>query len=144
MSVPVPALNVWLVDDDPFDVKLMLRAIDKLGLTWKIRIFRDGDEVCDAAGPGDPELPNLILLDMNLPRRNGREVLEFLRRQPKTQAIPVVIVTTSTRPTEVLACYKAGANTYLKKPRAFRELVGLLESVGDYWGNLAELPMRLG
>lgn len=144
MGNSLPPLKVWLVDDDPFDVKLMLRAARAAQLDWKVTTFCDGDKVCGAAASSRPELPHLILLDLNLPGRNGLEVLEVLRAQPNTQAVPIVIITTSCRPEEVKACYQSGANTFLKKPASYRELVELLTSLMSYWGRFAEFPSDLG
>lgn len=143
MGTSLQPLKVWLVDDDPFDVKLMLRAARAAKLDWSVDTFSDGEKVCQAAKER-PELPHLILLDLNLPGRNGREVLEVLRALPSTRAIPVVIITTSCRPEEVKACYQSGANTYLKKPASDRELIELLTSLMSYWGRFAEFPTGMG
>jgi two-component system response regulator len=142
-----PARAILLVEDNAADVKITQRAWRESGAAVDLRVVRDGEEALDyllRRGPhaADPDWrpPDLILLDLNLPRLTGREVLEKVRATPALRAVPVVVLTTSHRPEDVRALYAAGANTYIEKPQDFRRFVQVLQTIQAYWLEAALLP----
>jgi len=138
-------VRVLLVEDNPDDIEIARRAFKRRS-DVQTTVLRDGQEVLDAfceqaAGePPDGERPDMILLDLNLPRVNGFEVLERVRAEPSLRAIPVVVLTASAQPDDVLRAYQLGANSYIQKPVSFQEFSQLLEVVGTYWLTIAKLP----
>ncbi len=142
------AANVLLlVEDNPADIKITQRAFQESKLPVDLLVVRDGQEAVDyllrqgkyAAQP-DWRSPELILLDLNLPRLTGQEVLERIRNSDRLRTIPVVVLTTSRRDEDVRAVYAAGANTYIQKPQEFRQFVDVLRTIGTYWLETALLP----
>jgi two-component system response regulator len=138
---------ILLVEDNPADVEITRRALRDSGAPVELIVVRDGQEALDyllrqgshvAASPR--RLPDLILLDLNLPRLTGRDVLERLRATDTFRSVPVVVLTTSTRPEDVRALYAAGANTYIEKPPDFRQFVEVLKTIRHYWLDTALLP----
>jgi len=143
-----PAHAILLVEDNAADVAIARRALRASGITdVALVVVRDGQEALDyllRQGPhaqsADWRAPDLILLDLNLPRLTGHEVLRRVRATPELQAVPVVVLSTSNRPEEVRELYAAGANTYIEKPRDFGRFVGVLQAVRTYWLDTALLP----
>jgi CheY-like chemotaxis protein len=138
---------ILLVEDNPDDELLMLRALAKNDFTGGIVVVRDGVEALDYlfasgiyAGREADEMPHLILLDLNLPRLNGLEVLERLRSHERTRLLPVVILTSSNERQDVLDGYSLGANSYVRKPVDFEKFIGTIEQLKRYWLNLNEAP----
>ena len=137
---------ILLVEDNPADVKITQRALKESGLAVELIVVRDGREAVEyllCQGCHDVptwRLPNLILLDLNLPVMTGREVLEFVRATPALHIIPVIILTTSHRQEDIEQMYAAGANTYIEKPRDFVRFVDALRTIHRYWLDLALLP----
>jgi two-component system response regulator len=142
-----PAHAILLVEDNPADVKITQRALKESGLPVDLIVVRDGQEAVDYllrkgahASTGDWRSPDLILLDINLPRLTGREVLERLRATPALKAVPVVVLTTSTRREDIQQMYACGANTYIEKPQEFHRFVEVLQTIHRYWLDTALLP----
>lgn len=139
---------ILLVEDNPADVKITQRALRDSGLPVELIVVRDGQEAIDylfrqghhAQSNGSWRSPDLILLDLNLPRMNGREVLERIRNSPTLATVPVVVLTTSRRQEDVQQMYAAGANTYIEKPHDFQRFVQVLHTIHRYWLDLALLP----
>jgi chemotaxis family two-component system response regulator Rcp1 len=138
---------ILLVEDNAADVKITRRALRESGAPVELLVVHDGQEAVDyllrqgdhAADPGWRS-PDLILLDLNLPRLTGRQVLERIRATPQLKATPVVVLTTSHRPEDVRDLYEAGANTYIEKPQDFHRFVEVLRSIHHYWLDAALLP----
>ena len=138
---------ILLVEDNPADVLITQRALRDSGLSVELLVVRDGQETVDyllrqgdhQATPGWRS-PDLILLDLNLPRLNGREVLERIRSSPELKAVPVIVLTTSRRQEDVQEVYAAGANTYIEKPQDFGRFVEVLRTIHRYWLDTALLP----
>ncbi|SRR5579885_3113168 len=138
---------ILLVEDNAADVEITRRALRESAAPVELIVVRDGQEAVDyllrqgshAAAPRWRR-PDLILLDLNLPRLTGREVLERLRATEALRSVPVVVLTTSKRPEDVRAVYAAGANTYIEKPQEFRDFVEVLRTVRRYWLDTALLP----
>jgi CheY-like chemotaxis protein len=138
---------ILLVEDNPADIKITQRALRESASVVELIVVRDGQDAVEyllrqgphAASPGW-RCPDLILLDLNLPRLTGREVLERIRETPALRAIPVVVLSTSHRQEDVLDLYRAGANTYIEKPQDFARFVEVLQAIRRYWLETALLP----
>ena len=129
--------SILLVEDNPDDIALMLHALNDNRIANPVVIAEDGEQALQTLfGPheqAESGAPALILLDLNLPKRNGLEVLRELRNHPDTRLVPVVILTSSLEPRDRLNAYQAGANSYLRKPVDFDEFVHVAQQVGSYW-----------
>ncbi len=132
--------EILLVEDNPDDVELTRIAFNEAKIANKLVVVGDGAEALDylyARGKyadRDPnDLPSLVLLDLNLPKVDGREVLQAIRADEATKALPVVMLTTSTEPFDVQASYALGANSYIQKPVDFEQFVWAVKQVGLYW-----------
>jgi len=139
--------EILLVEDNPDDVELTLRAFRKSKIANEIVVARDGVEALDYlfatgqhAGRDNSTLPQLVLLDLKLPRLDGLQVLERIRANPKTSLLPVVILTSSTEQPDLLSGYKLGANSYIRKPVDFQEFVVAVRRLGLYWLLLNQPP----
>jgi two-component system, response regulator len=131
---------ILLVEDNPDDVELTIRAFNKNNISNKMIIANNGVEALDYLfGKGMykerdiKDLPILTILDLNLPKINGLEVLKTIRQNEITKLLPVVILTSSTQEEDVIACYKLGVNSYLPKPVDFIEFMETVKLLGLYW-----------
>lgn len=140
-------IHILLAEDDDNDVRITRRAIKKGGLDATIGVARDGQEALDMLFRRPPyegvERPDLVLLDINLPKINGVEVLRTVKRDPVLQAIPVLMLTTSACQEDVTTAYALGANTYICKPIRFARFVEVIRDVSVYWSRVARLPGRV-
>lgn len=132
--------TILLVEDDANDVTLIRRAFERAKLANPVQVVNDGEQaVAYLAGEGEYAdrarypLPVLILLDLKMPRKSGHEVLEWLKQQPGLKRVPVVVLTSSTETPDVNRAYDLGANSYLVKPVAFDDLLGMVKTLGVYW-----------
>ncbi len=131
---------ILLVEDNPDDVELTRLAFDEAKIANQLVVVGDGAEALDylfARGryaDRDPtEMPSIVLLDLNLPKVDGREVLQAVRANEATRTLPVVVLTTSTEPFDVEASYALGVNSYIQKPVDFEQFVWAVKQVGLYW-----------
>ncbi|MGB8702675.1 MAG: response regulator [Thermosynechococcaceae cyanobacterium] len=138
---------ILMADDDEDDRMLTAEALEESRLSNQIHFVKDGEEAMDyllRRGPySDPKLsprPGLILLDLNMPKKDGREVLRDIKGDPQLRRIPVVILTTSQAECDVYRSYDLGANTYIAKPVTFDSMVEVMRVLGRYWFTLVELP----
>jgi len=139
--------KILLVEDNPDDIELTLRAFSKQGIVNQIDVAQDGQEALDylfckgrfASRNGKP-LPSLVLLDLNLPRLDGIEVLKQLRAVKETRFIPVTILTTSQEEQDLLMSYELGANSYIRKPVDFHQFAEAVKQLGFYWLLLNKRP----
>lgn len=138
---------ILLVEDNPADVKITQRALRESAMPVELLIARDGEEAVaylqrQGRHAHDPDWrrPDLILLDLNLPRLTGRQVLERIRGTPAVCAVPVVVLSTSHRLEDVQDMYNTGANTYIEKPQDFNRFVEVLQAIRRYWLETALLP----
>jgi two-component system response regulator len=136
-----------LVEDNPDDEVLTLRALRKHNLVNEIVVARDGQEALDYlfgegeySGRDTRVLPQVILLDLNLPKVDGLQVLERLRAEPQTRHIPVVVLTSSNQEQDMLRSYDLGANGYVRKPVDFEQFLEAARQLGLYWLVLNEVP----
>jgi two-component system response regulator len=139
--------EILLVEDNPDDIELTRIAFEEAKVANLLHVVSDGAEALDylfARGrhaDRDPaELPSLVLLDLNLPKVNGREVLQAIRANEATRALPVVVMTTSAEPFDLDATYALGVNSYIRKPVDFEQFVWAVKQVGLYWLVLNETP----
>ena len=140
---------ILLVEDNPDDEALTLRALKKNNIENNIFVVRDGVQALDflfctnAYADRDPhDLPQLILLDIKLPKMDGLEVLRRIRADERTRLIPVVILTSSKEEQDLVEGYKGGANSYVRKPVDFDEFVAAMRQLGLYWLVLNQAPPR--
>ena len=133
--------GVLLVEDNPDDVALTLRALSKAGVLNQVSIAADGAAAIDALfGKAAEQLdPGLILLDLNLPKLNGIEVLRRIREEERTRYVPVVILTSSAEQEDIVAGYHFGANAYVRKPVRFSEFAEAVSTLGMFWLMLNQL-----
>ncbi|HEX2183105.1 MAG TPA: response regulator [Rubrobacteraceae bacterium] len=138
---------ILLVEDNPDDELLTLRALRKNDVTGEVVVVRDGVEALDYlfgtgeyAGRDTSVMPQLILLDLKLPKIDGLEVLRRLRADERTRLLPVVILTTSREQRDMLEGYGLGANSYVRKPVNFEQFVRAVEQLKSYWLVLNEAP----
>ena len=139
--------DILLVEDNADDIELTRIAFAEAQLDHRLDVVRDGAEALDylfARGTHahrDPaRLPAIVLLDLNLPKVDGREVLQAIRASEATRNLPVVVLTTSTEPFDVDASYALGANSYIRKPVDFERFVWAVKQVGLYWLMLNHAP----
>ena len=141
--------TILLVEDNPDDVELTLRAFKKNNIMNEVVVKRDGAEALDfffgkdgVAGKGNNGLPAVILLDLKLPKIDGLEVLKKLRADERTKLIPIVILTSSKEQDDVVNGYKLGCNSYIRKPVDFNQFADAVKQVGLYWLILNEVPPK--
>ncbi len=138
-------INVLLVEDDPGDV-LMTREAFEENLHNRLDVVTDGEAALNYLRHEEPYTdaprPDLILLDLNLPRRDGREVLQEIKADPGLQHIPVIVLTTSQAEEDVLRSYQLHANAYVTKPVDFDAFVKVVRQVDDFYINVVRLPPR--
>jgi two-component system, response regulator len=139
--MPDRATQILLVEDNPSDIELTLHALKKNHLANHIDVVRDGAEALEYLfGAGATPAPRLILLDLKLPKVDGLEVLQKVKADPRTQSIPVVVLTSSREDRDVVECYKLGVNSYIVKPVDFVQFAEAVQNLGLYWLLLNEPP----
>lgn len=132
--------DILLVEDNPDDVELTRLAFEEANVANSLVVATDGAEALDYlfargkhAGRDRSQLPSIVLLDLNLPKLDGREVLQAIRADPATRELPVIVLTTSAEPFDVEASYALGVNSYIQKPVDFEQFVWAVRQVGLYW-----------
>ena len=140
-------ITILMADDDPDDRQLTREAFEEAKLANDLRFVEDGVELLDYlyhrgrfAGEGVSPRPGLILLDLNMPRKDGREALQELKADPRFRAIRVIILTTSKAEEDILRTYNLSAASYITKPVTFEALVDVIKTLGKYWLEIVELP----
>ena len=137
---------ILIVEDSPEDYDTTLRAFKRVGMKNKVIRFEMGDECLDYLfGRGEYEgkmivLPGLILLDLNLPGTDGREVLKIIKSDLQMKKIPVVVLTTSNDIKDIEECYQLGANSYIQKPVGFEGFINAITKLKEYWFEISILP----
>ncbi|MEM9151272.1 MAG: response regulator [Cyanobacteria bacterium P01_F01_bin.3] len=138
------SIDVLLVEDSPSDARLTAKTFEKAKVLNTLHIVEDGVEAMaflrqTGAYQQSPR-PDLILLDLNLPKKDGRQVLEEIRADPKLETIPVVVLTTSEAEEDILRSYQLRANCYITKPVTLQQFVRVVESIEDFWLTVVKLP----
>lgn len=131
---------IVLVEDNPDDEALTLRALGKFRLANDVVVLRDGAEALDYLLAPEATLPQLVLLDIKLPKVDGLEVLERLRTNPRTSLLPIVILTSSTEEKDLIEGYRLRANSYIRKPVDFAQFCEAVRQLGLYWLVLNQPP----
>lgn len=133
--------NILLVEDSPEDAEALIRAFRRAGIANPIVHLADGDlALAYFRDLGSAPRPVLVLLDLNLPGTDGRDVLTRLKSAEATRDIPVLVLTSSANERDVAACYRSGANSYLQKPVAFADLLRTAEAILGYWFQTVLVP----
>jgi CheY-like chemotaxis protein len=131
--------TILLVEDNPDDVQLTLRALKKSNIANDVTVARDGVEALEHLASSAP-LPTVILLDLKLPQMDGLEVLRRIRAEARWKLLPVVILTTSMEEQDVIKSYGLGANSYIRKPVEFEQFIEAVRQLGLYWLLLNKSP----
>ena len=138
---------ILLVEDSPEDYETTVRGLRKAGFSNQVYRCEDGEDALDFlyrrgayAEPGRARRPVMILLDLNLPGTDGRDVLFEIKRDPKLRTIPVVVLTTSRHERDIQTCYDAGANSYIQKPVRLEEFMRAIDRLKAYWFEVVILP----
>ena len=141
MGVPVVTrpMRILVVDDSAEDIQLLEEAMQEFGLDAELESACDGEQALRRLRDGE-RLPDLVLLDLNMPRRSGREVLEELKQDAALRSLPVIIFSTSSSPFDVEDCYDRHANSYLVKPIDFDGLGDVVRALDAFWFRHAALP----
>lgn len=138
------AVEILLVEDNPGDVRLTMEALKEGKLLNHVKVAEDGVAALallrQDGKPGGRWRPDLILLDLNLPKKDGREVLAEIKEDPELRHIPVVVLTTSTAEHDVLKTYNLHANCYINKPVDLEQFIEVVKSIADFWFSVVILP----
>ncbi|MFW2354186.1 response regulator [Hydrogenophaga sp.] len=143
MNTPASLPPILLVEDNPMDLDLTLRAFNKKKFSNTIQVARDGEEALSFFVRWDAgeAMPAVILLDINLPKVNGLEVLQRLKSHPVYRRIPVVVLTSSRENSDLKTAYDLGVNSYIEKPVSFNKFIEVAEHIELYWCLLNERPV---
>ena len=137
-------MKILLVEDNEGDILLTLEAFKEIKAKNSITVVKDGEEAIEFLKKqgqyADSVMPNLILLDINMPKLNGMEVLDFIKKDEKLKKIPVVMLTTSSSESDIAACYERSANCFITKPLDFGKFVNVVEAIESFWFTIAQLP----
>lgn len=144
MGMAVEAVDILLIEDDPGDVRLTQEALKGSKLSNRLSVVEDGVEAMaflrgEGKFEGAPR-PDLILLDLNLPRKSGREVLEEIKNDDNFKRIPVVVLTTSDNDEDILASYNLHANCYITKPVDLSRFMQIVKTIEGFWFSIVKLP----
>jgi len=144
---PTPAhpILILVADDDPEDCLLVQDALEESRLCNELHFVHDGEELLDylhqrGQYQDSAPRPGLVLLDLNMPKMDGREALESIKQSPKLRQIPVIVLTTSQAEEDIFRSYDLGVNSYITKPVTFESLVEVMKGLGKYWFEIVELP----
>lgn len=141
-------IEILLVEDNPGDIRLTQEALKTGHLANNLRVVRDGVEALAflrrRGRHADAPRPDIILLDLNLPRKDGREVLEEIKEDDDLKRIPVVVLTTSDDETDIVTSYNLHANCYITKPVDMNRFVDIVKTIESFWFRIVKLPTRIG
>lgn len=144
MKKRVKDIEILLVEDSPGDVRLTIEALKEGKVKNRLSVARDGEEALDFLHKRGAFLhastPDIILLDLNLPRKDGREVLADIKSHPQLRRIPVVILTTSNAEEDILRSYDLHVNCYITKPVDMDQFIKVVRSIDDFWFSIVQLP----
>lgn len=147
MSRNQKSVVILMADDDADDRLLTKDALQECGMADNLHFVENGEELLDyllhrgkyASPPYQPR-PGLILLDLNMPRKDGRDALREIKTNPELRRIPIIVLTTSNAETDIERSYELGANSFISKPVAFDSLIDIMRMIGKYWIETTELP----
>ncbi|MEW6586495.1 MAG: response regulator [Nitrospirota bacterium] len=137
-------IEILLVEDNPGDVRLMVEALKDAKVNNNLNVVHNGEDAMSFLRHESKYLnvptPDLIMLDLNLPKKDGREVLSEIKEDPDLKHIPVVVITTSAAEEDVIKSYKLHANCYITKPVNFEQFIRMVHSIEDFWLTVVKLP----
>jgi len=140
------SITILIADDDPEDRMLAAEALEESRLANDVHFVEDGEELLDYlnqrgkfSDPHEAPRPGLILLDLNMPRMDGREALAAIKNDPDLKRIPIVVLTTSKAETDIYRSYDLGVNSFIVKPVSFDSLVDVMQVIGRYWFEIVEI-----
>ncbi len=141
------SVPILIADDDEEDREMVRDALKESRLANNLHCVKDGEELMDYLhhrgkfeDPIKNPLPGLILLDLNMPRMDGREALREIKTDPRLRQIPVIVLTTSKAEEDIFRTYELGVNSFITKPVSFEDLVKVIKTLGNYWFDIVELP----
>jgi len=137
-------VEILLIEDDAGDIELTKKALQSAKMSVDLHVVQDGDAALKYLRRQDPysdaTRPDLVLLDLNLPKKDGHEVLREIKGDAALRSIPVIILTTSESDYDIAKCYDIGANCYLVKPLGFEAFIKVVHEIDDFWFSLVKLP----
>ncbi len=139
MAMAAAPIEILLVEDNPADVRLTVEALKDARVRNRLRVARDGVEAMAMLRSDSAPRPDLILLDLNLPRKDGREVLQEIKQDEALRHIPVVILTTSQAEQDILQCYRLRANAFVTKPVEIDQFFQVVRSMEQFWLEVVKL-----
>lgn len=145
MKIDPKSITILLADDDPDDRMLVQEAFEENHLLNVVHTVEDGEELLEylykkGRFAETAVRPNMILLDLNMPRKSGLEALQEIKADPDLRRIPVIVLTTSKAEEDIIRSYDLGVNSFVVKPVTFESLVELVKTLGNYWFQIVELP----
>ena len=146
-ATPAPRLiEILMVEDNPGDVRLTREVLSEGKVLNNLTVVEDGEAAMDYLNRRgrytDATRPDLVLLDLNLPRRDGREVLEFIKNHPTLHTIPVIILTSSKSEADIISSYALHANCYISKPVDLPQFLSVVRSIEQFWLSIVQLPSQ--
>ncbi len=138
-------LDVLLIEDNPAEVLLLQEVLAESGVALKLRVAMDGESGLAQLRRGQETLndrPDLIMLDLNLPDRDGRQLLQEIKEDPKLKSIPVIVLSTSQAEEDIRQCYQLQANCYISKPVDLEDFIAVLKTIESFWFHTVRLPPR--
>ncbi len=151
MSKTGKPIAILIAEDDPDDRLLMEEALEENRLANNLHFVEDGEQLMDYlhqrgqyTDPARSPRPSLILLDLNMPRKDGREALQEIKSDPTLRQIPIVVMTTSKAEEDILRTYDLGVSSFISKPVTFQSMVEITKALGRYWFEIVELPDGTG
>jgi len=146
MVTQMDPIDILLVEDNPADIRLTREVFKECRISNRLWLARDGIEAMELLqgeeGKAPAVTPDLILLDLNMPRMDGREVLDAVKRDQRLKTIPVVVLTTSEAELDVLRSYQLGANAYITKPVDLEQFIRVVHTIEDFWLMVVKLPPK--
>ncbi len=140
-KLPLSSLDILLIEDNIGDIELTIAAFNELKTPHHFHIVNDGEEALEflhkKGAHAGAIRPNLILLDLNLPKKNGWEILHNIKQEPTLKAIPIVVLTNSQDERDIAMCYMLHANSYIVKPLGFAEFVNVIQATENFWLRIA-------
>lgn len=144
MKVPSRPIVLVMAEDDPEDQMLVRDAFKEARLANRLVMVSDGEELMDVlnrrSGYEDAPRPDMLLVDLNMPRKDGREAIAEIKADPGLRGIPIIVLTTSGSEEDIAFSYDRGVNSYIRKPVTFDKLVEMVQALGRYWFEIVELP----
>jgi len=136
------AIHILLIEDNEGDILLTLEGLEDSRIANRVSVIRDGKAAIDffETTTDKSEIPDLVLLDINLPKKSGHEVLQYIKKSDKYNQLPVIMLTTSSSERDILSAYKHYANCYITKPIDVSEFMNAIAKIKDFWINIVTIP----